>query len=119
MYGGILDVYRGPLYQKGYGLGGYFQRFFKWIVPLVKKHALPVLTNTGKEIGNQAVESLSNIGKDLIKGRNIVEAADEHLNTAADNIKRKVEDTLEGRGIKKKNKLIFVKKNRKKDIFDE
>ena len=41
--GGEYNVYRGSMYQKGYGLGGSFRKFFSWIIPLVKKHALPTI----------------------------------------------------------------------------
>ena len=34
-----LNVFKGAYYQKGYGFGDVFRRFFRWIVPIVKKNA--------------------------------------------------------------------------------
>lgn len=34
--GSNYDYFRGDVYQKGYGLGGTFKKFFKWIVPIFK-----------------------------------------------------------------------------------
>ncbi len=35
--GGSSDYnyFRGSVYQKAYGLGGSFKRFFKWIIPIL------------------------------------------------------------------------------------
>ncbi len=99
--GSGFNVYRGLPYQKGYGLGGGFRRFFRWIVPIFKKHALPVLKSTAKVIGNEALSSVSNISKDIINGNNIADSVQSRLNEAVDNLKTKAEDTLEGRGFEK------------------
>ncbi len=102
--GSGFNVYRGLPYQKGYGLGGSFRRFFRWIVPIFKKHALPILKSTAKVIGNEALSSVSNISKDIINGNNIADSVQSRLNEAVDNLKTKAEDTLEGRGFEKKLK---------------
>lgn len=39
--GGEFEFYKGSPYQRGYGLGGTFRRFFSWLVPIFKEHALP------------------------------------------------------------------------------
>ena len=44
---GDYDVFRGSIYQKGYGLGGNFRKFFNWIVPLFQKYALPTINKHG------------------------------------------------------------------------
>jgi 50S ribosomal subunit-associated GTPase HflX len=90
----------------------------RWVVPLFKKHALPTL----QEIGKTAVSTASNIATDAISGRNVKEAADEHINTAVNSIKEKVEKTLEGRGIKRKKRkfkkfVVLKKKSQFQDIF--
>lgn len=114
-------MYKGALYQRGYGLGGTFRRFFSWIMPIVQKHTLPVLNQGLREIGKSAVLTAADIAKDSISGRDIKESAQERLNLAIDDLKGKAEKKLSGQGIKRKNKsnkkIILVKK-RKKDIFD-
>ncbi len=131
--GGIL-VYRGPMYtQRGYGfrgLAGYFNRFFRWIMPIAEKHVIPHVKNAGKSIGNELVEAGSKIAKDKIRGRKFKESFDEHINTAVDNLKESAKSTLDqsGQGIKRrvllinnstsrKSKYKNKKKKTNKDIF--
>ena len=80
---------------------------------------MPHVKSSLRTVGNEAVQSLSNIAKDTIKGRNIKEAAQEHAAEAVSNIKTYSEKKLRGEGVKKKttNKKIILKK-RKLDIFD-
>ena len=103
--GGQQLVFRGPLYQQGYGLGGYFKKFFKWIIPIAEKHILPQIKSGVQEIGKQSIDSLSNIAKDVIKGRDLKEASKVHLSTAIDNLKEKAESSING--IKRKKKKLF------------
>ena len=128
--GGVQTVFRGPMYQQGYGLGGYFKKFFRWLVPIAEKHVLPHVKSGLENIGKQAIESVSNIAHDTIKGRNIRESAQEHATDAINNIKNQAEKKLRGEGIKKlrgegikrkakKNKRIIFKKSKTEhDIFD-
>ena len=46
-----FPTYKGVRYQGGYGLGNVFKRFFKWIVPIIKDKAVPVLKDVGKKVG--------------------------------------------------------------------
>jgi len=117
------NIYRGSPYQHGYGLGGTFKRFFKWLVPLFKKHALPHIESGAKEIGKTALSTAADIAKDAVSGKNIKEAATERINTAVDSIKERAEKALEGRGIKRKRKkfknlVVLKKKSQFKDIFE-
>lgn len=124
--GGEYSVYRGSVYQKGYGLGGSFRKFFSWIIPLVKKHALPHIESGIKSLGKEALSTVSHIAKDVVAGKNIKESAEDRINTAIDNIKEKTDKALEGRGIKRKKnpkKYLILKKRQKTkqrslDIFD-
>jgi hypothetical protein len=119
-----LNVYRGPVMQRGYGLGGTFRKFFNWIVPIVQKHALPAVESGLREVGRTAVSTVADIAKDTVAGRSIKEASEEHINRAVNQLKEKVENKLEGRGKKRKTnkkKIILIKKNSKKfdDIFNK
>jgi hypothetical protein len=119
--GNDLGVYRGTLFQKGYGLGGTFRRFFKWIILIFEKHALPTFESGVKEIGKQALTSVSNITRDVAAGKNLKESAREHVQSAIDNLKSQVENKLAGKGIKRRSKfkdfIILRKKQKYKDIF--
>lgn len=119
-------IYKGTLTQRGYGLGGTFQRFFKWIVPLFQKHAVPALQEGAKELGKKALTTVSNVAKDAAEGKNVLESAKSHVNTAIEDLATKIEEKLEnkkGRGLKKKlkpkkfKKYIILKKQKVSDIF--
>jgi hypothetical protein len=116
------NIYRGSPYQRGYGLGGTFRKFFRWIVPLVQKHAFPVIESGFKTVGKTALETAADITKDAISGRNIRQAAETRINSAVAQLKERAEKTLRGEGIKKRKKnqkIIILKKKRiSKDIFD-
>ena len=116
--GGVQTVFRGPMYQQGYGLGGYFKRFFKWIIPIAQQHLLPHIKTGAETIGKQAVQTISDIYKDSINGRNIKESSKEHFDTANNNLKQKVENKLIGRGIKRKRNNKYKKRKNNQDIFN-
>lgn len=101
--GNSYPVYRGSAFQKGYGLGGYFRKFFSWALPLLKEHGLPIAKNVGKEI----VQNIASIANDAIEGKNIKESAKEKIKSSFNKIKQ-------GKGIKGSVNLkkIQIKKNR-------
>ena len=103
--GGSFPVFRGDPFQRGYGLGGAFRRFFKWVMPIINQHALPVVKNVGKEL----VKGVSNVAMDSIEGKNFEESANNRLNEAVNNIKS-------GKGYKRKKKSLFTKNKRNKKI---
>lgn len=110
-------------YQQGAGLGTMFRKFASWVVPIFKKHALPVIESGIKTVGQEALDSAADVAKDIISGKNLKEASSERLISAIDNLKQKAENKLQGKGIKRKKKLknlvIFKnKKTRFQDIFD-
>lgn len=115
-------VYRGSPYQQGYGLGGTFRKFFKWIVPLLKKHALPHIESGIKQVGKTALSTAADIAKDAVSGKNVRVAATERINTAVESLKERAENSLEGKGIKRKKKfkkfVVLKKKTKFQDIFD-
>ena len=103
--GSNYPVFRGVAFQRGYGLGNFFQRFFSWVIPHLKQHALPI----AKEIGKEVVSNVANIANDAIEGRDIKESAKR-------NIKTSLEKLQKGKGIKRKR---INNQNSKKfrDIF--
>jgi hypothetical protein len=114
--------FKGVEYQKGYGLGDQFRRFFRWIVPIFKKHAAPTIEKSLKKIGEESINSISNIAKDVISGKNFSESAKENISNSIDYLKQAAEATLKEEGVKRKrkeSKILFFKKNSKKikDIF--
>jgi len=132
--GADYNTYRGSLYQRGYGMGGMFGRFWKWVVPLIARNAVPLLKEAGKAVGKEALGSVVNITKDALVGRPIKETIRENANSAIDNLKLKAydnidnlklkaEDALRGKGIKRrrsmKKMIILKKRTNKRKKFDD
>lgn len=136
--GGNYNYFHGSRFQEGYGglggfnvqqgsgLGGMFRKFASWIIPIVKKYAVPTLKSGANAIGREALESASNVAKDLLSGVDAQESLKNRLSKSVENLKERAEKTLEGRGIKRKKNFkndIILKKQKKnkttkfKDIF--
>jgi hypothetical protein len=97
----IGDVYRGVLYQRGYGLEydaisyndmhglGFadgLMSMFKFVLPALK---------TGLQyLGKHAVSTAANIATDAIAGRNIAESAKDHVTDTAKDLFAKAPDAL-------------------------
>ncbi len=62
------QFYKGLTYQKGYGIGDQFRRFFNWITPLLKKHALPKIESYLKKQEKKLLIQLQMQQKMLFKG---------------------------------------------------
>jgi hypothetical protein len=132
-YGGSggFDGYKGVYWQKGYGLGGTFRKFWKWVAPIFKKHALPTLQSGLETLGNEGISTVKNIAKDVMQGKNLKASAEENIDLAVNNLQKKVEDNLEGKGIpsdtinkkrKRGKKTVHFRKKKKiqqafQDIF--
>ena len=136
--GGEYNYYKGSRFQEGYGglggyyvqqgagLGGMFRKFASWIIPIVKKYAVPTLKSGAHAIGREALDSATNIAKDVLSGVNVQESMNTRLNKSVENLKDLAEKKLDGKGIKRKktfSNLIILKKQKKnktprfKDIF--
>ena len=135
--GGGLDYnyFRGSVYQKGYGLGGTFRRFFKWVIPLIKTHAVPKIESGLKSVGKEILTSAANVATDVVNGKDFKESARDNANNSIKNVKNNIEKTLMGEGRKRKRnaqksikankkfkKLVILKNNKlqnyNSDIFD-
>lgn len=109
--GNSFPVYRGSTFQKGYGLGGVFRRFFSWALPLLKEHGLPLAKNLGKEI----ISNVASIASEAIDGKNVGESAKEKIKSSFEKLNQT------GKGYKRRKKSSLKSKQKKKrvlDIFD-
>lgn len=95
--------------------------FFRWVVPILKENAMPVIKNLGKETLKGAI----NVATDALDGQDIKSSAKSNLKKSLQNI-----STQYGNG-KKRKKRVFKetktfkkpnhstnKKKRRLDIFD-
>jgi hypothetical protein len=130
-YGCGANYFRGAQFQRGYGFVNQVKKFFNWAWSLFKKHAVPKLEAGLKSIANETINSVSNIAKDAVAGKDIASSAKENINASINNIKDLTENKLNelsnqrGTGIKRKSSmknfksvLLFKKrKPDKRDIF--
>jgi hypothetical protein len=108
-----IPIFHGSAFQRGFGFGDIFKKFFTWIVPIVKKNALPLM----KDVGRELVKTTSNIAYDTIDGQNFKNSTIKRINETMDYIQNQY-----GKGktniLKKKYKLkgnkIKQKKKKKK-----
>jgi hypothetical protein len=117
--GGQYSVYRGIPRQKGYGLGGIFKSLYRYVLPFLKDHALPVIKKGAEFVGNEAIRAAGNIATDAIKGNNIKDSFKQNATNIVDNISAEAKSKLQsgsGRGRKRKlNKINIKNKTHKKN----
>jgi hypothetical protein len=124
--GGQYSYFKGSQFQEGYGFiefqsgdgfGDIFRRFASWVVPIIKKHAIPTLESGVKAIGREALDSAADVAKDILSGRDFKTSASSRYKSAIDTLKEKAEKTIDGRGLKRKNTSINSKKSNKNKII--
>jgi hypothetical protein len=111
MQRGGYEFYRGSQYQRGYGLGGSFRRFFSWLVPIVQKHALPAINSGLQEIGKTALSTAADIAKDTVAGKSFKDSTQQRVNSAIDSLKEKAEKNMSGG-----ERLVFGKLTEKRKL---
>jgi len=135
-YGYEDQIYRGSQIVKGYGLGNMFKKFFKWIAPIAKQHAVPLLETGVRTVGKKATQAINNYLDNVSKNEQTVKNQEPMLldNSSSNQNEQQSENTTKlknpnqmamfsGKGIKRRKKLknvIILKKrsNYKPDIFD-
>ena len=126
-----IPVFRGSPNQRGSGFGSVFKKLFRWIVPIIKEHALPVVKSVGKE----ALKSVVNIATDTLDGKDLKTSAKNQVKSSLNKFsnqygngkskgKRRKKVVFKKLRLKKKPSLLFKlnktppNKKRKLDIFD-
>jgi hypothetical protein len=71
---GNLGGFQGIPYQRGHGLGSFFARLFRTILPVVKRVGKSALKTVGKE----ALAMGANVAGDMVRGRDFGQAMEEH-----------------------------------------
>ena len=87
---GDLGGFQGMPYQRGHGLGSFFARLFRTILPVAKRVGKSALKTVGKE----ALAMGANVAGDLVKGRQFGEAMEEHGREAASNVLNKASASI-------------------------
>jgi hypothetical protein len=117
-----FPTYKGVRYQRGNGLGNIFKKFFRWIVPIVKDHAVPVLKDVGKKIGESVLTGTTNFAKDALEGKDFKESAKERFDETTKDLKNIVKDhavpVLKDAGKKVGDSLLTGTRNFAKDALE-
>lgn len=103
--GSNYDYFRGNVYQKGYGLGGTFKKFFKWIIPIFKTHAVPSVKSGLRHVGKEAASTVAKIATDIVAGKNFKDSAKANVTDSIDNLKNSFINNLDGKGLKRTSKI--------------
>jgi len=85
-----ISGYQGMPYQRGNGLGSFFGRLFRAILPVAKRVGKSAL----KSVGREALNMGTNVIGDLSEGRNIKASLKQHGLKAGRNILDKAESSL-------------------------
>lgn len=78
---GMGDIYSGPIYQKGYGLGSFLGGLFRSVLPLLKRG--------GMAIGKEVLNSGANFMRDVENNVSAREAFNNRSRETLGNLKRK------------------------------
>lgn len=115
-----LQGYSGSKFQRGHGIGSMFKSLAKWIIPIIKNYAAPVVQNALKTGVSEISSGLSKFNDDInIDMKDIKESASNRLGETFQNIKNKIQKGS-GKRIKQKKKRIVSKRvcKRIKTIFE-
>ena len=114
-----MNGFNGYQFQRGYGLGSMFKKLFRWVIPIIKDNAMPILNNTLNKMSSNINEGINNFTEDLKNPNFSIKAsANKRFNETVNNLKNNFQT---GKGIKRKTKSfkkIKTKRAYNKNIFD-
>ena len=105
--GSDLPVFRGHRNQRGHGLGNWFRSFYRFVVPILKKHALPLIKKGATIVGTEAIKTAANVATDKIVGKSFEESGRERIDEGIENISQKWSQN--GSGERKKKRFAILK----------
>ena len=74
---------------------------------MFQNYAMPTIKNGATALGETAIDSSTNMAKDAIKGKKIKETSKENIETAINTLKTRAENHLQGKGRKRKKKILL------------
>lgn len=120
--------HRGPLIQRGRGLGGILKSVFSYVKPIFRnifsfgKKAVkqPIVRDIISDVKDTAIQTGVSTVTDLLKGESVKQSLYNNSKLARDDIAQKLIDKVES--LSKKRKKTSKKKRgskRSRDIFDD
>ena len=102
-HGGNIVGFRGARIQRGYGIGGIFKSLARIAIPLFKRGA--------KAVGKRALQAATEVGQDVLEGKNVIESAKSRGKQAAGDVaKAAANKVIVGRDRKKGIKRAATEK---------
>jgi hypothetical protein len=99
-----IATFKGPVYQRGNGIGSIFSSLWSAITPLFRSDTMQKALKT---VGQQALHSGMNVGSDLLQGRNLKESLKHRAGEAKSNLMGAAAEELKamsGSGRRKRRK---------------
>ncbi len=96
-----------------------FKSMFRYIAPLFRTHALPVLKRGAQVIGSEMIKTASNIATDAIKGQNLKDSFQNHSSSAIENLANQAQSKLQSGSGRKQNGVFKKAFNRKLNILKD
>lgn len=102
------DLYRNLLFQRGYGVGTFLSRGWRWFKPYFREYGVPLIKGALSTLTETGGEAVSNVLKDVLADKDPKEAIVTHGTDALKKISRQAGNKLtqlgSGRGKKRKRK---------------
>jgi len=109
-----LQTFKGTSYQRGYGIGSIFSSIIRGITPLFQSS---FAKQAAKTVGNQLLNTGLQVGKDLLQGQNLKEAAKHRFKQAGTEIMRDMGEQMTnqtGSGRKRRRRKTIKSRVNKK-----
>lgn len=111
-----IQGYSGMKFQRGSGVGAMFKSLAKWIIPLIKNYANPVINNAIKAGVSEIATGISRFNDDINdKQKDIKESASQRLQETVENIKNRIQ---KGSGKKRIKNCKRINCKQIKTIFE-
>ena len=81
--GGGDFYFKGPIHQRGHGLGGIFARLFRAAVPVFKNTVSPLLKRGAKAVAREALKTGVGVATDVLDGGSAQQSFEKRGNLAA------------------------------------
>ena len=84
--GSDLPIFRGYRNQRSHSLGNWFRSFYRFVVPILKKHAVPLIKKGATIVGTEVIKTAANVATDKIAGKSFEESGRERIDEVKENI---------------------------------
>jgi len=112
--GNGLKPFRGPAFQRGYGLGGFFKGLARSFAPVLKQGLA--------KVGKKALKTGVQVFQDVSQGKSVKESikrrGKQNINEMFTDIRGEIKGKLNSRKRTSSAKGSTLKRKKRKDIFD-